>query len=53
MWTLFRALDDEWKLRVQPDAGAFLRKSEGKTELLVPAWRPGDPESKVVQEFVW
>jgi mono/diheme cytochrome c family protein len=48
-------IDDEWKMRIDADADAepLLRKSAGKTELLVPLKRAGDRESRIVQEFVW
>ena len=35
------------------DASPILRKSGGKTELLVPVKPFGGQESRIVQEFVW
>jgi mono/diheme cytochrome c family protein len=46
-------IDGEWKMRIEAEAPPILRRSEGKTELLVPIRRGDAPETTIVQEFVW
>ena len=46
------AIDGEWKMRIDAGATPVLRKSDGKTELLVPI-RRGDRPTTIVQEFSW
>jgi hypothetical protein len=46
-------IDDEWKMRITADAPPILRKSAGKTELLVPVLPAGDGRARIVQEFAW
>ena len=45
-------IDDEWKMRVEADAEPVLRKSAGKTELLVPL-RCTAARNEDRAEFVW
>ena len=46
-------IDGEWKMRITADNAPVLRKTEGKTELLVPVRQTGDRETRIVQEFAW
>jgi mono/diheme cytochrome c family protein len=48
-------IDGEWRMRIQAagDSSPILRKTSGKTELLVPIRSFGDQDTRIVQEFVW
>jgi hypothetical protein len=45
-------INGEWKLRLESANKAVIRKSNGKTELLVPVGF-ADGKAKIVEEFAW
>lgn len=45
-------IDGEWKLRIESADEPVIRKSGGKTELLVPVVFPAH-EARIVEEFAW
>lgn len=46
-------IDGEWKVRIDAASAPIVRKSGGKTELLVPVGHGGGRETRIVQEYLW
>jgi mono/diheme cytochrome c family protein len=48
-------IDGEWTMRIDAGVGSLpiVRRSQGKTEILVPVRRGADAATTIVQEFAW